>query len=139
MNAPDRLPRSSVTPQVRAPARRRPRRRPSPSPQRRWGSVSRAVAVETGLQLAVNVAVSVVAITALAHLLPSYRASHQELDKLEEEVKITRSQVQILQGTFARYFDPTQVNRLIEEETQRLDPQRVPIVWREPTSDDASR
>ena len=51
---------------------------------------------------------------------------------------MTRSQVQLLQGRFSRYFDPTQVNRLIEEETQRVDPQRVPIVWREPTSDEAS-
>ncbi|NMG58650.1 hypothetical protein E1H12_08970 [Geitlerinema sp. P-1104] len=139
MNAPDRLPRASVTPQVRASDRRRSRRRPSSSPRRRWDAVSRAMAVETGLQLAVSVTVSLGAIIALTHLFPSYRVSHQELERLEEEVETTRSQVRLLQGKFSRYFDPTQVNRLIEEETQRLDPQRVPIVWREPTSDETSR
>ncbi|TVR14281.1 MAG: hypothetical protein EA395_02930 [Phormidium sp. GEM2.Bin31] len=139
MNAPDRLPRSSVTPPVRASDRRRPRRRPSSSPQRRWDALSRAMVVETGLQLAVNLTVSLGAVVALAHLVPSYRLSHQQLEQLEEEVETTRSQVRLLQGTFSRYFDPTQVNRLIEEETQRLDPQRVPIVWREPTSDETSR
>ena len=97
------------------------------------------MAVETGLQLAVSVTVSLGAIIALTHLFPSYRVSHQELERLEEEVETTRSQVRLLQGKFSRYFDPTQVNRLIEEETQRLDPQRVPIVWREPTSDETSR
>ncbi|MCC5898731.1 MAG: hypothetical protein JJU32_12560 [Phormidium sp. BM_Day4_Bin.17] len=139
MNAPDRLPRSSVAPHVRSEARRRSRRRPSPRPQRRWDAVSRAVAVETGLQLAANVTVSLGAIIALAHLVPSYRSSHQELEQLEAEVETTRSQVRLLQGNFARYFDPTQVNRLIEEETQHLDPQRVPIVWREAPSEDANR
>ena len=58
MNAPDRLPRPSVTPPVRVSPRPPSRRYPASSPRLRRDGVSPGLAVETGLQLAVNVTVS---------------------------------------------------------------------------------
>lgn len=138
MNAPERLSRAPHPGEVRA-SPRRPRRRPSLHPRQRRNSRSWASVLETGLKLTVDVTVSLGAIAALSQLLPSYTRSQDQLEQLHEDVDTTRSQVQGLQGQFSRYFDPTQVRNLIEEETQRLDPQRRPIVWTEPVEQEANR
>ncbi len=139
MNAPERLSRAPHPGEVRASPRRRPRRRPSLHPRQRRNSRSWASVLETGLKLTVDVTVSLGAIAALSQLLPSYTRSQDQLEQLHEDVDTTRSQVQGLQGQFSRYFDPTQVRNLIEEETQRLDPQRRPIVWTEPVEQEVNR
>jgi len=139
MNAPERLSRAPYPTEVRASPPRRPRRRPSPQPRRRSNSRSWTSVLETGLKLTVNVTVSLGAIAALSQLVPSYTRSQDQLEQLHEDLDTTRSQVQGLQGQFSRYFDPTQVRTLIEEETQRLDPQRRPIVWTEPVEEEVNR
>lgn len=136
MNAPERLSRAP-RPQVRA--LHRHRYRPSPQPRQRRNSGSWMSVVETGLKLTVDVTISLGAIAALSQLLPSYTKSQDQLEQLHEDVDTTRSQVQGLQGQFSRYFDPTQVQTLIEEETQHFDPQRRPIVWTEPVEEGVSR
>lgn len=138
MNAPERLSRARLPSQAVA-SSRRPRHRPSPQPRRRRNSRSWTSVLELGLKLTVDVTVSLGAIAALTQLVPSYTTSRGQLEQLQEDVDATRSQVQQLQGQFSRYFDPTQVNRLLEEETQRLDPQRRPIVWSEPVEEEVNR
>lgn len=94
----------------------------------------RAIAVETGAKLAVNVILSMVAVTALFQLLP-YRASQVgKLQELDAAVQSTQGRVQNVQTRFQNFFDPYQARENMQQLTDRIDPMRRKVIWKAPTA-----
>lgn len=93
-----------------------------------------AIVYETTAKLAVNVVLSVAAVVTLAHLLPYKSAQEVKLQELNAAVKTTGDRVQRVQSKFSYYFDPNQARESMQELTDRIDPSRRQIVWKEPAS-----
>jgi hypothetical protein len=84
---------------------------------------------ESGLQLSFNTLVTVVAISALTQILPERSARNTNLAQLEAEVSEQEHRVDNLRERFVYYFDPAQLQSIIQEESQKIHPQQRPIVW----------
>lgn len=84
---------------------------------------------ESGLQIGFNVVVSVVAISALVHILPERSSRHASLAQLEADVLEREDRVDRLHERFVYYFDPSQLQSIVREESQKIHPQQRPIVW----------
>ncbi|MGQ9869358.1 slr1601 family putative cell division protein [Leptodesmis sp.] len=93
-----------------------------------------AIVYETTAKLAVNVVLSVAAVVTLAHLLPYRSAQEVKLQELHAAVKTTGDRVQRVQSKFTYYFDPSQARESMQELTDRIDPLRRQIIWKEPDS-----
>lgn len=94
----------------------------------------RAIAVETGAKLAVNVILSMVAVTALFQLVP-YRSSQVgKIQELDAAVQSTQSRVQNVQTRFQNFFDPYQARENMQQLTDRIDPMRRKVIWKAPTA-----
>lgn len=92
----------------------------------------RAIVYEISAKLAVNVVVSVAATTALIQLIP-YRSSQEvRLQELQAAVQSTSDRVQRVQSSFNYYFDPSQTREIMQEQSNRIDPQRRQIIWKQP-------
>lgn len=112
---------------------RTPPRRPRRSPQtkaRRRGLYQR-MAYEASARLVVNVVMSCVAVAALLHLIP-YRSSQDvRLQELQVAVKSTGERVQRVQSNFNYFFDPSQARSIMEQQSNRIDPLRRPVIWQQ--------
>ncbi|MGI0488338.1 hypothetical protein ACN4EK_23080 [Pantanalinema rosaneae CENA516] len=92
----------------------------------------RAIVYEASAKLAVNVVVSVAATAALIQLIP-YRSSQEvRLQELQAAVQSTSDRVQRVQASFNYYFDPSQTREIMQEQSNRIDPQRRQIIWKQP-------
>ncbi len=100
---------------------------------------NRAIAIETSIKLGVNLALSGVAIAALVQLLPYSMAQHAKLQEIKSEVKTTEGRVGRVKAEFNRYFDPRQAKVIMQEQTNRSDPNQRQIVWGDATSETAAQ
>jgi len=88
----------------------------------------RSIVIEVGVKLTVNLLVSAVAVATVAQLLP-YRSSQEaRLQELQVAVKSTGERVQQVKSSFTQYFDPAQSKVIMEQQTNRIDPQQRQIV-----------
>ncbi|HIK04858.1 MAG TPA: hypothetical protein IGS40_09090 [Trichormus sp. M33_DOE_039] len=88
----------------------------------------RVMAVEMTAKIAVNVAISAAAISALAKLVP-YNWSHQgKLKEVNTEVKQLEKRVSKLQAEFNRNFDPRQAKSVMQQQTYKFEPNQRPVV-----------
>lgn len=124
MNAihPSRPPLQPVEPRRRAERRAGQRQRRKPH---------LVMATETTVKLTVNVALSLVAVSALVQLLPHNRLGQERLEHIQAEVKFTQGRVNQLRADFSRSFDPQQTNSIMQEQSYRMDPTQLRIVWLE--------
>ncbi|KAM3095934.1 hypothetical protein ACKFKG_11760 [Phormidesmis sp. 146-35] len=99
----------------------------------------RAIAVETSIKLTVNLVISGAAIAALTQLLPYSIAQQSKLQEVRAEVKTTQARVGRLKSEFNRYFDPRQAKSIMQEETNRADPNQRVVVLEEPVPDTAAQ
>jgi hypothetical protein len=113
------------SPGKRVASRVKPRKRAAPY---------QAIAYEATAKLAVNVVLSVAAVVTLAHLLPYRSAQEVKLQELSAAVKTTGDRVQRVQSKFSYYFDPNQARESMQELTDRIDPARKQIIWKDPAS-----
>lgn len=90
-----------------------------------------AIAIETTAKLTVNLAISMVAISALVQLVPSYKEQQQKLQEISQEVQHTEDRVQRLRSEFTRNFDPQQTRKIMQEQTELQDPQELQIIWQQ--------
>ena len=125
----------TVTPlrPVKTPPRVTPRR--SSSHQRSYPH--QTLAVETGVKLAVNMVLSVCATSALIQLWPHYRAVQEKLHEIQAEVNLTSERVDKSRSDFNRYFDPSQAKSVMQEQSNRIDPQQRPVILQEPQAPDS--
>ncbi|MGV0024828.1 slr1601 family putative cell division protein [Phormidesmis priestleyi] len=98
-----------------------------------------AIAIETSIKLTVNLVISGAAITALTQLLPYSIAQQAKLQEVRSEVKTTQGRVSHLKSEFNRYFDPRQAKSIMQEETNRADPNQRVVVLEEPAPETAAQ
>jgi outer membrane murein-binding lipoprotein Lpp len=112
---------------------------PRPNPRATHRNHHRAIAVETSIKLTVNLVISGAAITALTQLLPYSIAQQAKLQEVRAEVKTTEARVSHLKSEFNRYFDPRQAKSIMQEETNRADPNQRVVVLEEPAPETAAQ
>ncbi|WP_071516435.1 hypothetical protein [Geitlerinema sp. PCC 9228] len=114
---------------------RRPRKRsqthPSRQPQAKKATSHRTAALEATTKIAVNTLISVVAVSALAHLLPYQRQGYQQLQEMQGYLEKQESEVETLRSQFQRSFAPSATKRVMQEQTYLQDPQRRRILFKE--------
>lgn len=89
------------------------------------------IATETTVKLAVNVVLSLVAISGLVQLLPHNRAGQEKLQQIQTEVQSAQGRVNQLRADFSRSFGPQQVKTIMQEQSYRMDPTQLRIIWLE--------
>lgn len=127
-------PEFNPTPPRRVPnrtSRRRTRTRQSPQKKAKPSISYRTAAWEAGTKIAVNTLISVVAVSALAHLIPYQRQGYQQLQQMQGYLDKQESKVESLREQFQRSFDPTETKRVMQEQTYLQDPQRRRIIFQE--------
>lgn len=118
-------------PPARLPQRQR-RFRQLRSPQRQAQRRHRALAWELTLRLSVNLGISLVALTALARLIPYHQAQRHALQAVAVAATEAEATTAQLQADFSRYFDPAQASRILQAEGSKLSGQSIPIVLVDP-------
>lgn len=119
--------------------------RPSPNPLRSVGSPQRrmgrhtlpprqrhpyqSVVMEVAAKFAVNTVLTIAAIATLIKLIPYHVSQEQKLQELRAEVKATKGRVDQLQTDFNRYFDPSQIESIMQEQSNRISPNQIQIIW----------
>ena len=108
------------------PRRIAPRHRKS---RKRHSSYQAIISAETAVKIIVNGAISAAAIAAFANLLPHLLSQKAQLREIGTQVKQAEMQVNQLQGSFSRSFDPSQAKSLMTEQSARVDSNQRRIVW----------
>lgn len=80
-------------------------------------------------RLTVNLALTLVALSALVRLIPYYQTQRQVLREVEKSVETAQTQNQRLQADFSRYFDPAQTSQVLQENGARESDRHIPVVW----------
>ncbi len=116
------------SPRVARPPSNLPSSRPSSSKRSHPHQI---LAAEAGVKLAVNIVLSVCATSALIQLLPHYRAVQEKLQEIQAEVNLTEKRVNQSRSDFNRYFDPSLAKTVMQEQSNRVDPQQRPVILQE--------
>ena len=97
------------------------RRRTVPRPKRHLRQRSYEVmALETTVKIGVNLAISAVAVSALAQLLPHYWSGQDKLRQIRTEGKTTQERVNNLRTEFSNTFDSRQTNSIMQQQGNRI-------------------
>lgn len=118
------------------PVKNSPRVAPGSSSRQR-SYPHKTLGAETGVKLAVNIVLSVCATSALIQLWPHYRAVQEKLHEIQAEVNLTQGRVNQSRANFNRYFDPSLAKTVMQEQSNRSDPQQRPVILQEPEVPDA--
>ncbi|MGF1524386.1 MAG: hypothetical protein ACFBSF_18860 [Leptolyngbyaceae cyanobacterium] len=117
------------------------------SPRRRKVKRQRALSREAQLRLlgwemtgrlAVNLLISLIALSTLVRLIPYYQTQRQVLREVEGSVVIAKQQTERLRADFSRYFDPIQTHQITQETGVPESDQHIPIVLVDPLSTQAT-
>ncbi|HEY9749846.1 MAG TPA: hypothetical protein V6C63_14270 [Allocoleopsis sp.] len=108
----------------------------APPPQRRQPKASKAstkfpagLVVETTFKLAVNITLSVAAASTLMRILPYQLSQQEKLQEIRAEVNVTEGRVNRLRDNFSHHFDPQQTKTIMQEQSNRVDPKQLQVVW----------
>jgi len=112
---------------VKTPPRVTPRR----SSKRQRSYPHQMLAAETGVKLAVNIVLSVCATSAVIQLWPHYRGVQEKLHEIQAEVNLTQGRVDKSRSDFNRYFDPSLAKTVMQEQSNRMDPQQRQVILEE--------
>jgi hypothetical protein len=85
--------------------------------------------VETTFKLAVNITLSVAAISTLMRILPYQLSQQEKLQEIRAEVNVTQGRVSRLRDDFSHQFDPQQTKAIMQEQSNRVDPKQLQVVW----------
>lgn len=105
----------------RTPLQRKVRKRINANPYR-------VLAVENTVKLIVNGVLIVGAASALVKLIPYSFSQQAKLHEITTEVKLTENRVDHLQKDFNRYFDPQQSKRIMQEQSNRVEPGQRQVI-----------
>ena len=126
--------RSSQLTSVNAPpptkvVRRKRRRARAVSP----AHPHRAIAWEIGSKLGICLTLLAIVTTGLVQLVPRAIAQQAQLKEIEQEVLTLDARVEELQTNFNYRFDPHQAQRIMQEQSNRVAPGQVQIIWLDPS------
>lgn len=99
---------------------------------KRAKSPYRVVAVEIGAKLGVNLLLAIAAGVTLVRLVPYNISQQAKLAELQAETTKAEERVNVLQESFNRYFDPHQVNIIMQEESNRISENQRRIIFLQP-------
>ncbi len=105
------------------------RMRRTPSPAR---SMQRELLIEVSLKLGVNLLLIALAGSAIARLLPYHQNQQAKLKQIKTELSRTEQRIDTIETDFNRHFDPQQVGSIMQEQTNRLQPNQRQVVWVDP-------
>lgn len=88
----------------------------------------RIMALETTAKIAVNLAISGAAISALVQLLPYQWSQQEKLREIRIEVNQMEGRVNVLKEEFTRNFDPHQRKTIMQQQGYRFDPNQRQVV-----------
>lgn len=89
-------------------------------------------AFEIVAMLAVNVLLSATAVSALFHLIAHQRSQQAKLQEIQSEVKLAVGRVSQAREQFNRNLDPRQTRQIMQEQTNRIEPQQLHVVLTHP-------
>jgi hypothetical protein len=89
------------------------------------------ILVEATVKIILNILLSACALSALFKLWPEYQSVQDKLQVITAEVKLTEERVSKERANFSRNFDPGQARSIMQEQSHRLDPEQMPIIWLE--------
>jgi outer membrane murein-binding lipoprotein Lpp len=87
----------------------------------------RGIAVENTAKLVVNMVLVVGVVSALVKLLPYNLSQQTKLQEISTEVNQTEKRVTDLRADFNRSFAPEQAQKIMAEQSNRVDPKQRPI------------
>jgi cell division protein FtsB len=115
---------------TRPAARRRVRRRHPPSLTRRLSRYTNVF--ELCARLSVNGMLAVVSLTALSRLVPHIQTQAAELATVTQAVDAVEASTNQLKSDFGRYFDPSQAEKVMQEQSGYRPASQRQVVWTEP-------
>jgi hypothetical protein len=89
----------------------------------------KGIALETTVKLLTNILISVCAASAVIKLWPHYQSTQEKLQAIDAELNNAKQQLTEKKDDFSRHFDPSQVTTIMQEQSNLLDPQQVPVIW----------
>ena len=98
---------------------------------RRRRNPNQAIAIEITVKLFINIMLAVFATSAVIKLFPYYQSSQDKLEAIEAEVNTAKQQLFEKKDDFSRHFDPRQTQTIMQEQSNLVDPEKVPIIWME--------
>jgi hypothetical protein len=108
----------------------------APPPQRRQPKSPKAstkvpvgLVFETTFKLGVNITLSVAAASTLMRILPYQLSQQEKLQEIRAEVNVTEGRVNRLRDNFSHHFDPQQTKTIMQEQSNRVDPKQLQVVW----------
>jgi len=107
---------------------------PSPHQRRRLRRVRLTPLVEVGARVGMNGLLTILGMGSLAHLLPHVYHQVQSLASMQVAIETAETAHLKLQADFNRYFDPTQFQQLIQEQSGYQGADQRPVVWIDATA-----
>lgn len=98
---------------------------------RRRRNPNQAIAIEITVKLFINIMLAVFATSAVIKLFPYYQSTQEKLEAVEAEVNTAKQQLFEKKDDFSRHFDPRQTQTIMQEQSNLVDPEKVPIIWME--------
>jgi hypothetical protein len=87
------------------------------------------MATEIKIKVVANVILSIAAIAALVRLLPYQFAQQAKLQEVRQDVQELETRVNRLRGNFSRNFDPSQMRKIMQEQSPFIDPNQRRIFF----------
>ncbi|MEB3339879.1 hypothetical protein [Okeania sp.] len=91
--------------------------------------------IETTAKLLTNILISAFVTSALLKLLPHYQSIQEKLQVIESEIEATTDRLNNQKEDFSRYFDPSQAKTIMQEQSNQVDSNQIPIIWLEDDSE----
>ena len=73
--------------------------------------------------------ISICVTSALLKLLPHYLSIQEKLQVIESEIEGTTERLKNDQEKFSRYFDPSQTKTIMQEQSNQVESDQIPIIW----------
>ncbi|MBF2057983.1 MAG: hypothetical protein IGQ45_12395 [Cyanobacterium sp. T60_A2020_053] len=87
--------------------------------------------VETTLRLTVNISISALAIFSVKELLPYHSVQQAKLAEIDGEIAKIRPRVERLEESFGATFDPQLSQKVMKQNTYKVDPNLRPIFFKD--------
>lgn len=105
--------------------------KPRASSKQQKSTYTVGITIESTAKLLTNILLSVCVTSALLKLLPHYQSIQEKLQIIESEIETTTERLNNEKEKFSRYFDPSQAKTIMQEQSNRVAPHQIPIIWLE--------
>ncbi|MEM1171898.1 MAG: hypothetical protein AAGJ08_23150 [Cyanobacteria bacterium P01_H01_bin.35] len=92
------------------------------------------ITIEITTKLLTNILISACVTSALLKLLPHYQSIQEKLQVIESEIEATTERLNNEKENFSRYFDPSQAQTIMQEQSNQVESNQIPIIWLERNS-----